>query len=59
MKSEEPPIDVEAAKTGRGRFEIDDADLTLPGSWVLTVSAKTDKFTQVQGTVEVPIGAQG
>jgi copper transport protein len=53
------PIDVEAAKTGRGRFEIDDADLTLPGSWVLTVSAKTDKFTQVQGTVEVPIGAQG
>lgn len=52
------PIDVEAARTGPGRFEIDDADLTLPGPWALTVSAKADRFTEVQGNVEIPIGAQ-
>lgn len=52
------PIDVEATRTGRGRFEIEDADLTLPGPWVLTVAAKADRFTEVAGRVEIPIGAQ-
>ncbi|MFN8017598.1 MAG: copper resistance protein CopC [Acidimicrobiales bacterium] len=52
------PIDIEAERTGAGHFEIADADLTLPGPWVLTVSAKADRFTEVQGRVEIPIGAQ-
>lgn len=50
------PIEVEAERTGPGRFEVEGADLTLAGRWVLTLSAKVDRFTEAEASVEFPIG---
>lgn len=52
------PIEVDPVERGPGRFEVDDADLTLPGPWLLVVTAKVDQFTEVRGQAEILIEAQ-
>ena len=49
------PIEGEVARVGPGHFQVDGADLSIAGSWVVTVSVQPDRFTKVEAEVPVRI----
>jgi copper transport protein len=49
------PIEGEAIRVGAGHFQVDGADLSIAGSWVVTVSVQPDRFTKVEAEVPVRI----
>lgn len=49
------PIEGEAVRVGAGHFQVDGADLSIAGSWVVTVSVQPDRFTKVDAEVPVRI----
>jgi copper transport protein len=49
------PIQGEAIRVGVGHFQVDGADLSIAGSWVVTVSVQPDRFSRVEAEVPVRI----
>jgi copper transport protein len=51
------PLDREAARAGPAHFQLNGNDLSLGGTWTITVLVKVDQFTQVQGSTQVKVAA--
>jgi copper transport protein len=51
------PITRDALRAGPAHFQLDTDDLALPGTWTIDVKARVDRFTEVNGTAEIPIAS--
>jgi copper transport protein len=49
------PLDLRLVEAGTGHYQVDGADLVVPGRWQLTVNARRGDFDLDTATVEVPV----
>ena len=49
------PIQREVLKSGPGQFVLEGNELSLPGDWQISVSARTSDFTEQSTTFTVPV----
>jgi len=49
------PITRQATAVSPGRFELEGRELSLPGTWTVTVAARTGVFTEVRTSFEVRV----
>jgi copper transport protein len=49
------PIDRTATRAGPAHAQLNGSDLAVAGTWKITVRIRTDEFTEVSGTTEVPV----
>jgi copper transport protein len=49
------PITRTATRAGPAHLQLDTTDLAVGGTWTITVRLKTDRFTEISATAEVPI----
>jgi copper transport protein len=49
------PIDRTAARAGPAHYQLNGRDLSIAGTWTITVQLKIDRFTQVSGTTDVKV----
>jgi copper transport protein len=50
------PLSLEPYRAGPAHFQYDGSAFPAPGNWELTVRARVDRFTEVAGSSEVPVG---
>jgi putative copper export protein len=50
------PLSLEPYRAGPAHFQYDGSAFPAPGNWELTVRARVDRFTEVAGSAEVPVG---
>lgn len=49
------PIEGQVERVGPGRFRVEDADLAIAGSWVVTVTVQPDRFSKLEAEVKVEV----
>jgi copper transport protein len=49
------PLRREADRAGPAHYQLNGNDLSLAGTWTITVQLKVDQFTQVQGSTQVKV----
>jgi copper transport protein len=49
------PIERTATRAGPAHAQLNGRDLAVAGRWQITVRIRTDRFTEVSGTAEVPV----
>jgi copper transport protein len=49
------PIARDAYLAGQGHYQVDGGDLSIPGTWTITVKARVDKFTAESADVQVTV----
>jgi copper transport protein len=49
------PLEREPFVAGPGHFQLDTSDLSIAGTWTITVDARTSRFDEATASVEVPI----
>jgi len=49
------PIAREATPIAPGRLQVDGRDLTVPGTWEVTVTVRLSRFDEEDATVEVDL----
>ena len=49
------PMRLQATPAGPGHYVVRGAELTLPGTWQLTVEARRGEFEALSATVSIPI----
>jgi len=49
------PLDRQATRAGPAHLQLNGDDLAVGGTWQITVRVRSDRFTEVSGTVEVPV----
>jgi copper transport protein len=49
------PLTAEAVRAGPAHFQLEGNDLAVAGDWTVVVRARIDRFTEVTGTVQVPV----
>ena len=49
------PLERTATRAGPAHAQLNGDDLALGGTWQITVRIRTDRFTEVSGTAQVPI----
>ena len=49
------PLDETPFVAGPGHYQLDTSDMSIPGTWTITVQARTDRFDEATAEVEVPL----
>jgi copper transport protein len=49
------PITRTAARAGPAHYQLNGSDLSIAGTWTITVELKVDRFTQVSGSTQVKV----
>jgi copper transport protein len=49
------PIDRTATRAGPAHYQLNGSDLSIAGTWTITVKLRLDRFTETSGTAQVPV----